>query len=418
MTRPLAAFFFLAFALAASCGCNRAATAQVAPPEPTAVPVSQPVQREVTDFIDFTGRTDAVESVNIVPRVTGYLTQIHFKEGSEVKKGQLLFVIDPRPYEAQLNQAKSQLSLYQAQFNLAQATLARYTALSKSTPGAVSQQELDQYRASVAEAQASIQAAQASVEVYRLNVEFCNVTSPIDGLIGRYFYTLGNLVNQDQTLLTRIVSIDPMYAYFDMDEPTFLEIKRAINEGKIPRPSKTGGHVPIFMGLQGEQGYPHDGTVDFLNNQVNPTTGSILVRGIFANPAPPNGTHLLTPGLFVRIHLPIGPPHPALLVIDRAIGSDQGLKYVYVLGQDNKLEYRRISTGALQDDGLRVVTDGLKPGEWVVVGSLQQIHPNMQVQPEQMPMPTLGPGAATQAPTAGNQPAQQSQQPTQGPKQP
>ncbi len=230
-----------------------------------------------------------------------------------------------------------------------------------------------------------------------MNLEFTKVTAPIDGQVGRYFYTVGNLVNQDQTLLTRIVSLDPMFGYFDMDEPTLLQIKRAINDGKIKLPSDKS-KIPVLMGLQGEDGYPHQGTVDFLNNQVNPTTGSILVRGLFPNPAPPNGTRLLVPGMFVRIRLPIGAPHQALLIIDRAIGSDQGLKYVYVLGENNTLQYRRVSTGALQDDGLRVVSDGLKAGEWVVVGALQQVHPNLQVQPQEMPMPTLDQGAAPAAP--------------------
>jgi multidrug efflux system membrane fusion protein len=218
------------------------------------------------------------------------------------------------------------------------------------------------------------------------------VTSPIDGMVARYYLTLGNLVNQDQTLLTTVVSLDPMYAYFDMDEATLVQVRQAVAEGKIK--VTENDTFRVFMGLQGEQGHPHEGTINFINNQVNPGTGSIAVRGVFPNPVLKQGVQLLSPGMFVRIHLPIGQPHPALLVTDRAIGSDQGLKYVYVIDAQHKATYRRITTGPLQPDSLRVVTEGLKTGEWVAVGALQQIRPNMQVQTEQMAMPALGQPAA------------------------
>jgi multidrug efflux system membrane fusion protein len=214
------------------------------------------------------------------------------------------------------------------------------------------------------------------------------VTAPVDGIVARYYLTLGNLVNQDQTLLTTIVSVDPIYAYFDMDETTLVQIRQAVAGGTIA-PTQTG-KIPVFMALQGEQAFPHQGVIDFVNNQVNPATGSIAVRGVFPNPVLRENVRLLSPGMFVRIHLPLGPPHQALLVIDRAIGSDQGLKYVYVIDGQNKVQYRRVMTGALQPDGLRVITDGLKPGERVAVGAIQQIRPNTTVQPESMAMPTLG----------------------------
>ena len=257
-------------------------------------------------------------------------------------------------------------------------------------PNSVSQQELDQARATVEEAEARVKSYQKNMEVYKLNHEFTKVVSPIDGQVSRYYLTLGNLVNQDQTLLTTVVSLDPLYAYFEIDEPTLLRIRRAINEGRIKRHPQ-GTEIPVMMGLQGEDGYPHQGTINFVNNQVDPTTGSILARGVFPNPQPPEGVRLLSPGMFVRIRLPIGLPHPALLVIDRAVGSDQGLKFVYVLDAQNKVQYRRVTTRALQSDGLRVIESGLKPDEWVVVGGLPQVRPRMQVQPERMPMPTLGP---------------------------
>jgi membrane fusion protein, multidrug efflux system len=371
-------------------GCGDDAP-DVAPPQPPVVPVSQSVQRSVTDYVDFTGRTDAINAVTIVPRVTGYLVKMPFKEGSLVKKDELLFEVDPRPYKAQLDQAEGQVKLYQAQLTLAKATLGRDIEVAK-TPGAISPQQLDQDRASVAQAEASVEAAQASLEVFKLNLSFCSVTSPIDGMVARYFLTLGNLVNQDQTQLTTVVSLDPLYAYFDMDEPTLVMIRLAIGDGKIKIYPK--GDIPVFMAVQGEQGYPHKGSINFLNNQVNPSTGSIAVRGIFPNPDLKDGVRLLSPGMFVRVHLPIGEPHPALLVIDRAIGSDQGLKYVYVIDAQNKAAYRRVTTGPLQPDGLRVITEGLKPGEWVAVGALQQIRPNMQVKTEKIAMPTFGDPAA------------------------
>ena len=296
-----------AIAAATVLGCSHGPP-QVAPPQAPVVPISQPLQREVTEFIDFTGRTDAVDTVNIVPRVTGYLVKMPFKEGSLVKKDDLLFEVDPRPYKAQLDQAEGQVKLYQAQLKLAKTTLERDLGIAK-TPGAVSPQQLDQDRAAVEQAEASVKAAEASLEVYRLNLSFCSVTSPIDGKVARYYLTPGNLVNQDQTLLTTIVSLDPMYAFFDMDEPTLVRIRQAIGEGKITLTQK--GSLRVFMGLQGETGYPHEGTINFFNNQVNPSTGSIAVRGVFPNPVLKEDVRLLSPGMFVRIRLPIGAPHPA-----------------------------------------------------------------------------------------------------------
>ncbi len=371
-------------------GCHANAP-EAAPPEAPVIPVSHPVSRVVTDYVDFTGRTSAVESVNITPRVTGYLVRLPFKEGGEVKAGDLLFEVDPRPYKAQLDQAIGQVNLYEAQLRLAKATLARDLEVAK-TPGAVSAEQLDQDRAAVDEADARVKAFQASTEVYKLNLEFTKVTSPIDGHVSRQFLTLGNLVNQDQTLLTTVVSQDPMYAFFDMDEPTLLRIRRAINQGRIKPPQD--GKIVVYMGLQGEDGFPHQGTINFVNNQVNPATGSISVRGVFANPKPPNGIRLLTPGMFVRIRFPIGEPHPALLVIDRAIGSDQGLKFVYVVDTENKVQSRRVTTGAIQPDGLRAISEGVIADDWVVVGGIQQIRPRMTVQTEHVTMPSFSQPAA------------------------
>ena len=433
---------------AAAAGCRP--KTRVEATEVPVVPVSHPVQRVVSDYVDFTGRTDAVQSVNIIARVTGYLQKPKFEEGSEVKAGDVLFEIDPRPYQAQFDQAQSQVKLDDAQLDLAKSTLARYQALAKTTPGAVSEQALDQYQAAVAEAKARLDAQVKSLEVYKLNKEFTQVVSPIDGQVSRYYLTFGNLVNQDQTLLTTVVSLDPMYVYFDMDESTLLKIRKAIAEGKIAPPSQ--GDLPVMLGLQNEDGYPHKATINFVNNQVNSTTGSITMRGIFPNPplipeakvsggtegkgadgtrsvpatitadgtptklrsgsvpatpgageakAPPFVPRLFSPGMFVRVQLPIGQPHEALLIIDRAIQSDQGLKYVYVLDAQNKAQTRSVTTGPLQDDGLRVVEGEIKPDDWVVVGAIQQVRAQMEVKPDQRPMPTLGGPSESAAAASG-----------------
>jgi multidrug efflux system membrane fusion protein len=379
----------MAAAVIVLAGCARRPP-RAAGPEPVSIPVSKPVVRQVTDFVDFTGRTDAIHSVDVRPRATGYLVKMPFEEGAEVKAGDLLFVIDPRPYQAQLDQAAGQVNLYQAQLKLARTTYARDRAINNLTPGSISRQQLDQDEAAVEEADARVNAYQKNMEVYKLNHEFTKVVSPIGGMVSRYYLTVGNLVNQDQTLLTTVVSLDPIYAYFDMDEPTLLRIRKEINEGKLKPRRSVGLRVPVFLGLQNEPGFPHEGSVNFVNNQLNPTTGSLLVRGVFENPKPPGGTRLLSPGMFVRIRLPIGEAHPAVLVIDRAISSDQGIKYVYVIDQDSRVEYRRVTTGSLQDDGLRVISEGLKPDERVVVAGLQQVRARMQVKVEEVPMPSLG----------------------------
>jgi multidrug efflux system membrane fusion protein len=390
----------LAATLLVAVGGYHEQAAELAPPQPPAVPVSKPLQQQITDYVDFTGRTDAVEAVNVIARVTGYLVQMPFREGSEVKKGQILFGIDPRPYQDQLRLGQAQLANNKAQQQIADANFRRGGELVKNK--SISQQEYEQFRATKDQAAAQVQSAQANIAIDNLNLEFCHVASPIDGRVSRYFLTVGNLVNQDQTLLTTVVSQDPMYAYFDADEPTLLRVRRAISEGKI-KPAVANKN-PVLMGLQDEEGFPHTGTIDFINNQVNPTTGSITVRGVFPNPILAQGVRLLSPGMFLRIRLPIGQTHSALLVIDRAIGSDQGLKYVYVVDGDNKIQYRRVTTGPLQDNGLRVIESGLKPEDWVVVGAIQQVRPRMEVRPDRTAMPTLGSAAGgTSEPTSSGE---------------
>ncbi|AMV27066.1 Toluene efflux pump periplasmic linker protein TtgA precursor [Gemmata sp. SH-PL17] len=400
-----------ALLIAFTAGCRQKPAQQAGPTQPV-VPVSHPVQREVTEFVEYTGRTDAVQAVGIRARVTGYLVRSPFKEGdivrgpstifgARLREGDLLFEIDPRPYKAQLEQAQSQVKLGEAQLKLAEANYAR--AKDTFDKGAGSKQDLDTAKATVDEANARIEAAKSSVKLYDLNLSFTQVRAPISGQVSRYYYTLGNLINQDSTLLTTVVSVDPMYAYFDLDERTLLRVRTAINQGKIQVPAQRT-ELPVAMGLEGETGFPHQGTIDFVNNVVNPSTGTIAVRGIFPNPKPEKGSRLLSPGMFVRIRVPIGQPRPALLVVDRALGSDQGQKYAYVVNEERKIEYRRVKAGALQDDGLRVIEEGLKPTDWVVVGALQQLKPKMEIDPEQTAMPV--PGAPAQDPSAPAPPKQ------------
>jgi multidrug efflux system membrane fusion protein len=420
----------------------------------------------VTEYVDYTGRTASVLADDVRARVSGYLVRMPFREGAEVERGQLLFEIDPAPYQAQYDAAKAQVGIADAALRLARVTYERNRIIAAREPGAVSQQELDQYRAQEDQARANLDLTRANLDTARLRLDWTRVTSPIDGQISRYYLTLGNLVTADQTLLTTIVSLDPMYVYFDVDERTVIRVRKGINAGTIRVPVERTA-IPVYMGLEGEEGYPYQGTLDFVNNAVTPSTGTILVRAVFANPQPnvtqpraimvahdprspkpePDfgdratwqdkpearidatraglgkpetrsvssasrkveaiypktrrrpGRRLLSPGMFVRIRLPIGEPHPALLVIDRAVGSDQGLKFVYVLDKDNKVEYRRVRTGPLQDDGLRVIDkEDLRDDDWVVVGAVQQVRPRMQVKPDEVPMPTIPTPAGGEAP--------------------
>ena len=260
----------------------------------------------MTDYVDFTGRTEAVQSVNVVARVSGYLVKEPFQEGSDVKAGDLLFEIDPRPYQAQYDQAAAQVNLYKAQLKLAQAYLARDEQLQQSTPGAVPLNQVDRDHATVDQAEAQVKAALASLEVYRLNLAFCRVTAPIDGRVGRHYLTPGNLVTEDQTLLTTIVSLDPINVHFDVDGPTALRVRQTIKDGRSK--PYDNGRISVRMGLSTEEGFPHEGKIDFVDNRVNPTTGSLLVRAVFANPSSPGGYRLLMPGMFARIRLPLGQP--------------------------------------------------------------------------------------------------------------
>jgi RND family efflux transporter MFP subunit len=361
-------------------GCNTAAP-ETAAPAALSVPVSYPVEREVTDYADYTGRTAAVDSVEVRAHVWGYLEKVNFKEGALVKKGDVLFELDPRPYEAALNQAKAKVAQDEAQLKFDEAEYQR--ALKLVSSGAVTRSDLDKTAAARDVDIANIAAAKAAVAARQLDVDYTKVTAPVSGRVGRYVVTVGNLITSgDQgggTLLTTIVSVDPMYVYFDADEYTVLRVRRLIREGKAK--SARDVELPAWLGLANEDGFPHKGVLNFVDNQINPKTGTLRLRGVF-----PNKDEALAPGYFARVRIKIGFPHPALLVSDRAIDTDQGQKIVYVVGEDNKVSTRPVRLGKIHA-GLREVTDGLKAGDRVIVNGLQQVRPGLVVAPTQVDMP-------------------------------
>jgi RND family efflux transporter MFP subunit len=373
----------LALALA-SClslvGCARPPAK--APPAPIPVAVSYPVERYVTDYADFTARIAAVDSVEVRAHVWGYLDKVNFQEGALVQKGDVLCELDPRPYQALLDQAKGKVAQDQAQLKFDQAEYHRNLRLIET--GSVSHEDLEKTAAARGVDLANIAADKAAVAWADLNLQYTKVIAPVSGRVSRYIVTVGNLIQSgDQnggTLLTTIVSVDPMYAYFDPDEYTVLRVRRLIREGKSK--SARDGEVTVWLGLANEDGFPHRGTINFVDNQVNPKTGTLRLRGVF-----PNKDEALSPGYFARVRVPIGFPHQALLVSDRALDADQGQKVVYVVDKNNQVVSRPVRLGALHD-GLREITDGVKPGERVIVNGLQQVRPGMTVEPKLAEMPT------------------------------
>ena len=373
-------------------GCARTPSeAPAAPPIP--VTVSYAVEREVTDYADFTARTAAVDSVEVRAHVWGYLEKVNFKEGALVQKGDGLFELDPRPYQAMLNQAKAKVTQDEAQLKYDEAEYQRNVNLVRT--GAVSRSDLDKTAAARGVDLANIAADKAVVASRQLDLDYTKVLAPVSGRVSRYVVTVGNLIQSgDQaggTLLTTIVSVDPMYAYFDVDERTVLRVRQLIREGKAK--SARDGELPVWLGLANEDNkYPHRGTINFVDNQISPKTGTLRVRGVF-----PNKDEALSPGYFARVHVPIGFPHQALLVSDRALDTDQGQKIVYVVDEHNKVVSRPVRLGALHD-GLRAITDGLKPGERVIVKGLQQVRPDVTVEPNLVDMPGQNP--KSQAPNS------------------
>ena len=342
-----------------------------APPLP-AVTVAPVEQREISGWDEFTGRLEAVDAVEIRPRVSGYITRVTFAEGKEVKKGELLFEIDPRPYRAELARAEAELERARSAAALAKSDVQRASKLVEAQ--AISREEYDSRTSAETQGGATVRAAAAAVETARLNLEWTRVRSPIAGRVSNALVTPGNLVQAGPpaaTLLTTVVSLDPMYLYFDSDEQTYLRYAALANSsGTNWRNAK----LPVYLGLANESGFPHEGRLDFVDNQVDPNTGTIRTRAVFSN-----RSRTLTPGLFARVKLVGNQKENALLVRDAAIGTDQDRKFVLVLGKGDTLAYRPIVPGRLTDDGLRIVTSGLQPGDKVVVNGLMRVRPGVKV---------------------------------------
>ena len=353
-------------------GCGDPAGAQGGPPQAPPVSVVPASQRPVADSEEFSGRLEAAEYVELRPRVGGTVDKVHFSDGALVRKGDLLFSIDPRPFEAEAARAQSLLAATKARSELAQNELARASKLLDSQ--AVSKQEVDQLRSGQRTSQADIQGAEAALRIARLNVDYAQVRAPIAGRLSRAGVTAGNVVNE-QTVLTTIAGVGKVYAYFDGSERTFLRLKNA----------KAGGQAPkVRMALLDEQGFPHEGQVDFIDNRLNPQTGAIRMRVSFDN-----ASGRFTPGLSARLRMESATAYDAVLVPERAIGTDQTKKFVYVVAGDGKPQFREVRLGALAD-GMRVVQGSVKAGENVVVDGLQRIQPGMTVAPQLLKIDAKG----------------------------
>src|SRR6185437_10914558 len=352
------------------------------PPAPPAPPVTvaAAVGRPVTDWDEFTGHLESVDMVDVRPRVSGYVERVAFTEGTMVHKGDVLFVIDQRPYEAEVEKAKADLAQAETRRTLAQSEVARAKHLLAAQ--AISRQDYDTRTSASTEGDAAVQAAQAELTTAELNLEWTTVRAPISGRVGRAQVTPGNLVQAgaaNATPLTSVVSLDPIYVYFDGDEQTYLKDLGLSAESGV-RGARQSAKRTVYMGLADEDGYPHEGHIDFVDNKLDPVAGTIRARAVFANP-----DHRLTPGLFARIKLVGSHTYAATLIRDDAVGTDQDRKFVFVLKPDNTVDYRAITLGPLSD-GLRVVKQGLAPGERVVVNGLQRVRAGVKVNATLAPM--------------------------------
>jgi multidrug efflux system membrane fusion protein len=357
-------------------GCQKAdPAASAAAPPPAPVTVSQPVSKDVIEWDEYQGWVEAVDTVAIRSRVSGYLDSIHFKDGSEVKKGDLLFVIDPRPYKAELDRAQADLLQAQTRFELASNDLARAGRLLKAK--AISEEDADSRAKTERMTAAAIQSAHASFEMAQLNMDYTQIKAPISGRIGRKMITEGNLVNGtmgESTALANIVSLDPIYCRFDADEQSILKYQQLARLGQ--QENLRGGKWPCEIALANEAGFPHKGVLDFVDNQVDTATGTLRVRGIFSNP-----DRVLQPGFFARVRVPGSAPYRALLIPDLAVGSDQDQKFVFVVDEQNTVQFRPVKLGPLME-GLRVVREGVHSNDWVVVNGLMSVRPGAKVSPK------------------------------------
>jgi RND family efflux transporter MFP subunit len=340
---------------------------------PPAVSVATVVSRQISDFDEFTGRFEAVERVEIRPRVSGYISTVNFVQGREVTKGDVLFVIDQRPYAAALKQAQAQLEQARSQLTLAISEQDRANRLLAAH--AISREELESRDAALEQGHANVAGAQAAVDTAELNLSFTRVTAPITGVVSRAEITAGNLVTSGQTLLTTVVSVDPIYVSFQGDEQGFLNFMNFARKG-----GEAEATHPVFVGLANETGYPHPGSIAFVDNEIDGATGTVRVRGRLDN-----HNREFTPGMFARVKVTGSKAFPALLINESAVGTDQGLKYVLRVGSDNTVEYRQVKLGPVVD-GLQVVREGLNAGDTIVVNGLQHVRPGMTITPQRVAM--------------------------------
>ncbi|EXB48574.1 efflux RND transporter periplasmic adaptor subunit [Acinetobacter sp. 1000160] len=349
----------------------KATSTATAPPAAT-VDVARVVSQTITDWQEYSGRLEAIDQVDVRPQVSGKLIAVHFKDGSLVNKGDLLFTIDPRPFEAELNRAKAQLASAEAQVTYTSANLDRNQRLIQSN--AIARQELDQAQNEARSANANLQAAKAAVETARLNLEYTRITAPVSGRISRAEVTVGNVVSAGNgaQVLTSLVSVSRLYASFDVDEQTYL---------KYISNQRNSAQVPVYLGLANESGFSREGYISSIDNNLNTTSGTIRVRATFDNPK-----GVMLPGLYARIRLGGGQPRAAILISPTAISVDQDKRFVVVVDAKNQTAYREVKLGA-QQDGLQIINSGLQVGDRIVVNGLQRIRPGDPVSPHLVPMP-------------------------------
>jgi RND family efflux transporter MFP subunit len=346
--------------------------------KPMAMPVTvaQALERTINEWDEFVGRVEAVERVELRPRVTGYLQRVNYRQGADVGRGEVMFEIDPEPFQVEVRRAEAELARVRTRFDLARNERARTEKLVES--GAVSRQEFDERASAEKDGEAAVRSAEASLAAARLNLSYTRIASPIAGRTGRAEVTAGNFVTAGQTILTTIVTLNPVYVSFEADEQTYLKYVELARRGD--RASSRQTKNPVFVGLANEEGFPGKGVVEFVDNRVNPQTGTLLARAIIDN-----RDGRFTPGLFARVKLIGSGTYTATLVDDRAVGTDQNKRFVMVIGPDSQTQYREVRLGPVVD-GLRVVRDGLKPGETIIVDGLQRVRPGMPVQPTMVPM--------------------------------
>jgi multidrug efflux system membrane fusion protein len=362
--------------LAIIAGCDQS---QPQPPQQQAAPsvsVAQPVQREIVEWDEYTGRFDATETVEIRARVSGYLNDVRFKDGQEVRQGDVLFVIDPRPFERALEQARAELFAATTKVENAKLDVTRGEKLIEGK--IISDKTFDDRMALLRDAQAAVKVAEAKVKSAELDLSFATIAAPISGRIGRTLVTAGNWISAGSvagtTLLTTIVSQDPIYIYFDVNENNYIKYKRLAQRGVKAGAADVG--APVEVALPDERGFPHKGKLDFLDNRLDQGTGTLRARAVLSNKA-----GLFSAGLFGRVRVTGTPGYAALLLPDEAIGTDQTNKYVLVVGGDGVVERRNVKLGPLVD-GLRVVREGLAAEEWVVTRGLQRARPGLKVEPK------------------------------------